>query len=343
MFSDKELNIEKQWIEMDNPKKLWLISTLIGILIYLFFTLILSWSYVNYFLIVIQISIQLFFILSLLKERFTIKQNFIEYQFLFICKKHKFDYFLVQKSETDKFDSLSNTKLYNRIVFYRNDKPIISINDDYWYNSFRKILDFLRENYDEYELEEIHQEDLKNNYWITSLFLITLILSVFGIGLYAENSEVNEIEELTTIIGHIKHQPEILKHVEKGGVYYTMPIYLSEFPSYKFTLNEKGINKIDGAKFIETDKIGTEITLVLDKYEYDISIAKTKELAYFSSHVYIMKNLRIYGIYFQENHLLDETTYKEHFSNDFYGLSLFILLCTTILWGIIIYRLFHII
>lgn len=337
-----ELRIERNWIQVENQKRTQIIFTIAGVLVYLFLTFILGWSWLNYFSVSLQIGIQLFFILSSLKEKLIIQPKFIEYKFGFIRKKVEFDFFVVQNSQTENYNSLSKTEFYKRIVFYKDNKPKFSLDDKNWDFFYEEILQFLNLNSEEYELEKIHEEDISNHYVITILSIIFLIFFVFGIGLLIENPKNIKIDKLKTINGHIQYQPEILKHVEKGGVYYTMPFLLTEFSGYKFILSERGINKINGKDFIKTNKVGAEIKFMISQNEYDISIAKTQELAYFTSHIYIQNKIRIYGIYFQNQHLFNENSFKTHFKENIFEIALFIITCCFIFLGFAIYGFYKI-
>lgn len=337
-----ELIIEKRWIEINNFKKAWLISTSIGFFIYIFFILIFNWSYSNYLLISLQISIQLFFALSTLKEKLIINSEYAIYQFLFIKKTCKIDYFIVQDCEADNEETFRKEFDYYRIVLYEKNKKKLSINDIYWKNHYKSILYFLRNNFEEYELNEIHNQKDSDNLPLTICFIIALFTLIFGVGLLSENTQKEYVTDLVSIEGHIKYQPKAIKHVGKSGTYYTIPFILEEFPNYNFILGEKGIKKIDGHQFIQSNKVGAKIKFILDKRKYDESIAKTQPLKYFNAQITLDKQLSIMGIYFDNKQLLNEEMYIKNLTNNNFEFAILIVVSSFIFFAFSIYYMLRI-
>lgn len=340
--------IEKPWYKFKNPKQDWLVSSIFGFLIYLFVVFVFNWSFTNYFLLSLQIGIQLYFLLSNLKESLTINQGELVYRFLFIKRVYRPEYFVVHRSVSledfsKKNVSLFGYKRFQRLTFYKNDKIVFSLDDINWPDEFEQLIELSKENFEEYEISGVVKAQYISGEFPSSIFLFGLVLLIFAFGLQVENAENKTIEEFHTIQGHIDKQPWVSNDIRKGAIPNRILIFkLKEFSDFHFyyeipkrgrnvyTYKElKGVNN-----YIETNRINDYMEFVVSKEEFDYLLNKNKKYKYFSSHLQSMNYFRVYRVSNQETQLFGNEKIVKSFPNKVYDFSYIFILMGVIHLGV---------
>lgn len=317
----KDLNpIRHSYDPMDDfYDQTWIIVSIIGLGIY-FITLYSGWAWNNFFSLSMLIGIQFYFWISRQPEILVLNENSITYKFLFYKKTIHPKEFKYQSSQRQI--SRSNYKRI-RLLIFKDGKKFIRVSDEKWEDAYLKIAEFASLHYQEnpYLKKPLRSVRRTGSTYIV-LNMIAISMIIFGIGVYSENSKISYVNELKYMDFVLQNSPEVIKHKDRNSTTFQIRFHSEKYPENVFLLNDKGFRKIDGHAFANNVKSGEEIGFFVDKFQYETNYEKSKNYKYFSSHLNHNNHLEIYGILYNNQHILDATTYKLEKENNFHSISI---------------------
>lgn len=190
----------------------WIIVSIISLAIY-FISLYMGWSWNNYFSISMLVGVHFYFWISRQPEILVLTENSITYKFLFYKKNIYPKEFKYQASRFEI--SRRNYKMI-RLLIFKDGKKYIRVNDEKWEDAYLKIAAFASQHYPQNNQLQKPYLSLKRNglnHIIGSY--ISIVLIIFGIGLFTENSKISYVDEMKLMGFPITQTPEVVTHKKK--------------------------------------------------------------------------------------------------------------------------------